>query len=655
MNKKKKVTYMKIKITDKLGAAINKGMIGLFFEDINYGLDGGLHAEMIENRSFEFVETRGYKDNFEQIFNGTYGWYAYPKSASGAKLNIQSIKPLNQINPHYLEFTASAAQMAFANKAYDGICIKKDINYQISFYARAEDYHGGVEIFIAKDDKVMVSSTVKASISSEWVKYQTNLVCAEDISYGTFVIKLNEPGTVCFDFVSMIPSDAVFGLFRKDLSELLKDMKPGFLRFPGGCVVEGNTLDNRYQWKKSVGKAEERKANWNRWAVHGNSEENHYTSEYSHYNQSLGIGYYEYFLLCEYLGAKPLPVVNVGLACQFQSTELVETNDPAFKEFVQDALDLIEFANGPVDSTWGHIRMEMGHPEPFGLDMLGIGNEQWETERVDFFKRYEIFEQAIHEKYPSMKLIGSAGPDVSSEKYSSAWDFYHTQASKNSNFVYAVDEHYYVKPEWLYSSVHFYDKYPRNIKVFAGEYAAHYDNGMNRPELNKWGAALAEAAFLTGIERNADVVVLASYAPLFARLDYAQWSPDMIWFDGEHSYGSPSYYVQKMYCTFMGKDLLQVINDEEEIPFTVSYDKEEKTIIVKLVNTLEHTVHVKLETGFLLAEKGEVYILQGREEDVNSIAAPMNVAPQMHSIDVTSTMDYEVSPKSFHVIKMAAI
>jgi alpha-L-arabinofuranosidase len=460
------------------------------------------------------------------------------------------------------------------------------------------------------------------------------------------------PGTVCFDFVSMIPSDAVLGLFRRDLAELLKDMKPGFLRFPGGCVVEGNTLENRYQWKKSIGKAEERKANWNRWAVHGNCEENNYISKYSHYNQTLGIGYYEYFLLCEYLEAKPLPVVNVGLACQFMSKELVGIDDPRFQEFIDDTLDLIEFANGPADSKWGRIRMEMGHAEPFGLDMIGIGNEQWETENVDFFKRYELFEQAVHAKYPTIKLIGSAGPNVTSKEYTNAWEFYNKHANNNSNFAYAVDEHYYVKPEWLCENVHFYDKYQRNVKVFAGEYAAHYSSGMNMPELNNWGAALAEAAFLTGLERNADVVVLASYAPLFARLGYAQWSPDMIWFDAERSYGSPSYYVQKMYSTLMGTNLLQVVNDEEEIPFTVSYSKEDNAVIVKLANIKDHNVRVKLDTEFELNGDAEAYIMQGSEFDVNSIDNPLKVSPKKHLIKVNNIMDYDVNAKSFHVIKM---
>lgn len=643
---------MQIKITDKLGAAIPKELIGLFFEDINYGLDGGLHAEMIENRSFEFVETKGDKGGFEERFDGLYGWAAYPESVSGARLHIQTDKPLNEINPHYLEFTAVDAQNAFTNKAYDGICMKQGIHYEVSFYARTEDYAGGIEVFIEKDDRVMAHALATSTVNKEWTKYTVGLASSEAISYGRFVIRLNHPGIVCFDFVSMIPSEAVLGLFRSDLVELLQELKPGFLRFPGGCIVEGYSLNNRYQWKNSVGAAKERKANSSRWALHGNNEENHYISKYSHYNQSLGIGYYEYFLLCEYLECKPIPVVNAGLACQFQSTELVEIDDPAFQEYIEDALDLLEFANGPVDSTWGRIRMQMGHPDPFALEMIGIGNEQWETERVDFFKRYERFEQAIHAKYPSVKIIGSAGPDITSEHYSKAWEFYRKQADHNPDFVYAVDEHYYVNPEWLCANVHFYDKYPRDVKVFAGEYAGHYGNGMNAPHFNSWGAALAEAAFLTGIERNAEVVVLASYAPLFARLGYAQWSPDMIWFDGERCYGSPSYYVQKMYSTLMGTNLLQVIHDEEVIPYVVSYDIEEHVIYVKLVNHQDYAVRVELEIEIPVDGNGEVYVMQGREDEVNSIQAPRTIAPRSHAIKTADSMIYEIEPNSFHVIKM---
>lgn len=643
---------MKLTITKERRAAIQKGMIGLFFEDINYGLDGGLHAEMIENRSFEFNKAWGDRGSYQEAFDGLYGWSAYPQNGSGAELEIKSDQSLNEVNPHYLSFKAVESQKALTNKAYDGISLKKGLSYHISFYAKAEDYKGSIQVRIEKNGEVKAAVDAASSVQGEWVQYKAELRADEHVSYGDFVIALSEPGTVCFDFVSMIPSDAVSGLFRRDMAELLAEMKPGFLRFPGGCIIEGYSLDNRYQWKHSVGKAEERKPNINRWALHGNHEGNDYISQYSHYNQTLGIGYYEYFLLCEYLGAKAIPVVNVGLACQYQSTELVGVDSHDFQAYLDDALDLIQFANGPVNTKWGSLRAEMGHPEPFGLDMIGIGNEQWETEHVDFYRRYELFQQAIHEQYPYMKIIGSAGPDVSSSYYSSAWSYYEKALASNPDFVYAVDEHYYVKPQWLIDNVHFYDNYSRDVKVFAGEYAAHHGNGMNSPHYNNWSAALAEAAFMTGLERNADVVVLASYAPLFARMGYAQWSPNLIWLDGERLYGTPSYYVQKLYGTLMGSDVLKVVNDEEEIPFVVSYSEEEKAIYVKLVNHLDRSVRVKLDSEFALASEGEVHVMQGGDEDVNTFEEPLRVAPQRCSITADDIADYEVGAKSFHVIKL---
>lgn len=640
---------MQIKISNKPGTAINNSMIGLFLEDINYGVDGGLYAEMIENRSFEFVEASGVKEAYETKFDGLYGWSSYPDSSDAVSLQIRSSRPLNEKNPHYLELAASEKKTAFTNKAYDGVCIKKGNSYHVSLYARAKDYKGQIRVFVEKDGKWIAESVIAEMVTDEWVNYQTDLIAKEDGVYGAFVIQLSDFGTVDFDFISMMPSDAVMGIFRRDLAELLKELKPGFLRFPGGCVVEGNTLKNRYRWKESIGKVEERKTNWNRWAVHGNEGEKR-KGIYSHYNQSLGIGYFEYFLLCEYLGAKPLPVMNAGLACQYQSREIVPVNHPDFQEYINDVLDLIEFANGPVDSYWGRQRMQMGHPEPFQLDLIGIGNEQWETDEVDYFKRYEIFEQEIHKKYPAIQLIGSAGPDVTSEKYRKAWDFYRGAGKKD--FVYAVDEHYYNRPEWFVNNIHFYDHYSREVKVFAGEYASHSGGNKKQEEYNTWGDALSEAAFLTGIERNAEVVIMASYAPLLARLEYAQWAPNLIWFDGEYSYGTPSYYVQKMFSTQMGTNLLSVIHDKEEIPDSVVYDENENAVIIKLVNVTNQLQQIRIETEFSLKEWGTVYSLQGQCKDLNTINDPDRIAVREMTIPVSECMVYEIAPQAFHVIKL---
>lgn len=599
---KEKEYDMQLMLSDRKGVDIQEGMIGLFFEDINYAADGGLYAEMIENRSFEFVDCYGTVGDYYTKHNCSYGWYPTEQYGKG-KMEYVMGSPVNRNNPHYLRFEAGLSGQGFWNKAYDGIHLTKGKKYRVSFYARMVCYKGNLCVHVEKDGKDYAKAMVECIHMPErawqkWHRYEVELKTTDTIKGGKFTISLTQPGVVEFDFISMMPEDAVAGVFRKDLFDLLKDLHPGFLRFPGGCIIEGNTLENRYRWKESVGIPEGRKSNFNRWAVHGTTVENGWHTQYSHYNQTLGIGFYEYFLLCEMIGAKPIPVLNVGVACQYQSYELVEMNDPAFAEYIQDALDLIEFANGDTNSRWGSLRASMGHPSPFGLTMIGIGNEQWQTERVNFFDRYEAFEKAIHEVYPEMKLIGSVGPDITSERYDEAWRFYKKECSQKENFCYAVDEHYYVKPEWFYEHVDFYDKYPREVKVFSGEYAAHPVSGMNMPEANTLDGALAEAAFMTGIERNADVVVLASYAPLFARIGYTQWSPDMIWFDEAQAYCTPSYYVQLLYGKNMGTitmpmDGQEKVLQEMGIYVSVSVDEKTKEVIIKAVNL--NDIEKKLE------------------------------------------------------------
>lgn len=642
-------------ISDIKGVEINEYMMGLFFEDINYGADGGLYAEMIENRNFEFLYCTGDKNDYHQSYDGSYGWSSYPKEDS-ASLCILSEEPVSKVNPHYLQVTTSGNGCGFKNKAYDGVYLEEGKEYKVSFYARAKAYTGSLKVEVTKDGTSYGSASID-SITSEWNKYEVTILSQDTVRYGDFAIVLNSPGQVEFDFISCIPSDAVLGLFREDLIQLLKDMDPGFLRFPGGCIVEGNELTNRYQWKESIGRLEDRRSNWNRWAVHGNNKENNFIGPYPHYNQTLGIGYYEYFLLSEYLGAKPIPIQNVGLACQYQSDELVTIDSKEFPSYIQDTLDLIEFANGDETSYWGKKRIEMGHKEPFYLEYIGIGNEQWETEQVDYFRRYELFEEAIHGKYPEIKLISSAGPNVQSPTYDAAWAWIREKAKDNSNFTAAIDEHYYVPPKWCYDNVNFYDNYPRDVKVFAGEYAAHLGNGMNRPELNSMEAALAEAAFMTGLERNADVVHLAAYAPLVARLGYTQWSPDLIWFDDHKAYGTPSYYVQKMYGNHMGNYTLQsqLEGEKEGIYTTVSYKEESKDIIIKVVNSKEtdHTLRLEIAKGYQLDGTGSVYELKAENlEDYNTIDLVKVATIQKDIEGIDSNYEYMLPPYSFSVIRL---
>ena len=626
---------MKLTISDKESKQISKDMYGLFFEDINYSLDGGLHAEMLENRNFEAVFAYGKKDDYATVYDGGYGWSVYKDDGAGSFLSYDSREPLNDKNPHYLVFMGRGKNPSFTNKAYDGIYLRTGESYTVSFYARTEEPLT-VSVSVCKSGKTFMSDSVAVS-GNEWKKYRMEMTAGGTVEQGSFVVSLDREAAICFDQFSMMPKDAICGVFRVDLAEKLKNLKPSFLRFPGGCIIEGNTLANRYQWKDTIAPAEERRFNWNRWAVHNCNENTGFSGPYAHYGQTYGVGFYEYFLLCEYLGAKPLPVVNVGLACQYMSTEQVALDSEEMQNYIQDALDLIEFANGSTDTEWGAKRAEMGHPVPFGLEYMGIGNEQWQTERSQFFERYAMFERSIHEKYPDMKLIGSAGPDVWSENYTKAWNWLREEHKRTDNLAYAVDEHYYVSPEWLYEHTHFYDDYDRDIKVFAGEYACHIKvrvGKMNNPTANTLGAALAEAAFLTGVERNADVVVLASYAPLLARMGYTQWSPDLIWFDGRRSYCTPSYYVQELFSKYRGSRTLQAELDcgsMEEIEaklFVSAVEDEAGKLIIKLVNGSENDYAVSLEGEWVQRIVGKpvtVLLLAGSAEDVNTITNPDTV------------------------------
>lgn len=630
---------MKLLLSNRNGVPISQDMYGLFFEDINYSLDGGLYAEMLENRNFEALFTYGKKDDYTSVYDGGYAWNVYGGNGSGSFLVYDSTESLNEMNPHYLIFTGCGRQPAFTNKAYDGIYLERGAVYRVSFYAWSESA-SIVTVSIRKNDRIYLQGTVEVD-GTNWKKYEMLLTAEETTEQADFVVTLDKEGTVAFDQFSMMPVDAICGVFRKDLVEKLVDLNPSFLRFPGGCIVEGNTLENRYKWKDTIAPIEERRFNWNRWAVHNGSENTDFTGAYAHYGQTYGVGFYEYFLLCEYLHAKALPVVSVGLACQFMSTEQVEPDSEQMQEYIQDALDLIEFANGSMDTVWGRKRAEMGHPEPFHLEYLGIGNEQWQTQHSKFFERYTMFEREIHARYPMIKLIGSAGPDVWSENYRKAWEW--IKKVEKKNFVYALDEHYYASEEWLFQNHTFYDNYDRNIKVFAGEYACHLkDKGgrMNYPAANTLGAALAEAAFMTGVERNADVVVMASYAPLFARLGYTQWSPDLIWFNGKSSYCTPSYYVQALFSKYRGSRTLCVElcseTPEEQIEIFASAVKDEEgNIIIKLVNATERDVELSLEGEYLQCEnisRGSRFIISGCKEDTNTIEEPDRISIQQEKI-----------------------
>jgi len=528
---------------DKKGVDINPRMIGLFFEDINYGADGGLYAELVSNRSFEAVDGQSSKTNPPAIPG--HSW----SSVNGAIMTFRNESPLNENNTTYLRLTAQEGA-GFKNTCYNGFPVKKGEKYDFSVYARGT-YNGSIIASIVKDGIVCGTASID-SITGEWKKYKVEIPITTDAKNAILQVTLSEAGTVDFDMVSLFPQHTYKNRengLRSDLVQKLKDLHPGFLRFPGGCIIEGYNLANRYQWKHTIGPVEERKENWNRWQVH-TSGQNRYG-----YCQTYGLGFYEYFLLCEDIGAEPVPVVNCGMACQYQSGELASMED-VYHIYIQDALDLIEFANGDVHTEWGAKRAAMGHPEPFHLKYLGIGNEQWGEE---FYKRYEAFQQVISEKYPEIRLVTSSGPSSDGTNFDNAWNWL---AGKDKSFAYVVDEHYYKAPEWFYQNVNRYDDYDRNgFKVFAGEYASHASGTPNN-----LAVALSIAAYMTGFEKNADIVEMASYAPLFKREGYVQWSPDLIGFDENGVYGTPDYYVQSMYANNLGSYTVQnnVINLNKE-------------------------------------------------------------------------------------------
>ena len=636
-------------LKNKAAHPISPDMIGLFFEDINFAADGGLYAELIENRSFEAVKSKGKDHNYILREDNLYAWSSI--DGDDTCLEISMNQPISSNNPHYLRFTSKKDGQGFKNKAYDGISLKKNLKYNISFYAREVQYpEGKILVKVTKEGKTYAETTIDFNNGKnppkdwytgiiadcdmlDWALYKGELTANDDIQGADFEIILTKKGSVEFDLISMIPEDAIAGIFRKDLFNALKDIHPGFIRFPGGCIIEGTSLMRRYQWKNTVGPLKDRKINTNLWALRGGNTLGGNEMPDCHYMQSYGLGFYEFFLLCELLSSekrvcKPLPVLNIGLACQFRTYEVVPIDSPEFNNYIQDALDLIEFANGPVDSKWGKLRAEMGHPESFKMDMIAIGNEQWESKRVDLAPRYVAFEKAIHEKYPEIKCLGTAGPWVKHELYDKAWELYREKIKTNKTFTYAVDEHYYVAPEWLYENVVFYDNYPRDVGVFAGEYAAHDKNLSNSVE-----AAMSEAAMMTGYERNGDVVKLASYAPLFNRIGHSQWTPDLIWFDADKVVLTPSYYVQKIFSDYSGNEALELDGQEKglrEKKLYISALKNGENKIVKIVNggDEEQTLVINGEDGKCLEGEVEIAKLMAKSGTAKKIVATDTIGPE---------------------------
>jgi len=626
---------------NKPTADIQPTMWGIFFEDINLAADGGIYAELVKNRSFEFSKP-------------LMGWKVQQKKAVEGAVQVVNRPEKEDTNPRYLQVTlqqATGHDLGLTNEGFRGMGIKKDITYTFSVLYRQPSATGklNIELAGAQNEVLGSASLTPALADNQWHKQSVSFKANGTDPKAKLNIWFEGDGKIDLDMLSLFPSDTWKnrpGGLRADLVQLLADLKPGFIRFPGGCIVEGFDLAQRYQWKKTVGAVEDRHLIINRW----NTEfSNRSTPDYF---QSFGLGFFEYFQLAEDIGAEPLPILNCGMACQFNSAELVPTGqiDP----YVQDALDLIEFANGSTDTKWGKLRAEMGHPAPFNLKMMGVGNENWGPQYVE---RLKIFTKAIKDKYPGFQLVNSSGTDPSGDRF----DYLNGELRKMNADL--IDEHYYRSPEWFLSNASRYDNYPRTgSKVFAGEYASHCDNSFVGAARNNWKAALSEAAFMTGLERNADVVSMASYAPLFAHLEGWQWAPDLIWYDNLHAYGTPSYYVQKLYSNNKGNKVVpitlgkDVVAGQDSIYASAVIDTKTNQLIVKIVNASGNKAvkEIQLEGASKLAKAGTLTVMQsGDMKQVNSIENPAALAPKTQPFAPKGKMiKAELAPYSFAVYRI---
>lgn len=631
-------------IVNNTGASISSAMWGVFFEDINFAADGGLYAEMVKNRSFEFPMP-------------LMGWKETNQNNQKGKILIINQSAVNASNTRFARVTvnASKGEYSLTNEGFRGMGFHKEKQYNFSVLLKAvKTGNLKIHINLLNASGKIIGSSVLSTIAGDpkvigWKKYSTSIYTTDTAQRGKLQLLIEGNGVMDMDMISLFPEDTwkkrPSGL-RNDLVQMIADLQPGFIRFPGGCIVEGRDLDNRYQWKKTVGDIENRKLIMNRWNVEFRNK------PAPDYFQSFGLGFYEYFHLAEDMGAEPLPILSCGMACQFNSAEVAAIDE--LQPYIDDALDLIEFANGNINTRWGKLRNQMGHPKPFNLKYIGVGNEQWESQYIE---RYKIFEKAILSKYPAIKIVSGSGPFAEGDLFNYAWkELKQLQPA-------LIDEHYYKPPEWFFKNANRYDNYDRKgPKIFAGEYAAHSKDTSVAEGRNNWESALAEASFMTGLERNADIVQMASYAPLLAHVDAWQWRPDLIWFDNLQTFGTANYYVQKMFSTNKGTNVIPVLKDGQAIAGKDSLyasaviDMKMNEVIIKITNVAVATIPVEFSLEGIKAINKEVIVQELYSTGLlsfNSITQQKNIYPVERTIaakDKKIAMD--IRPKSFCVIKL---
>lgn len=623
--------------------AISPDLFGIFFEDLNYAADGGLYAELIQNRSFEYNAT-------EQSAWGPLSFWTLVKSGDGTgQLGVGNVRPIHANNPHYLLLTVLTPGdgVGVANPGFDQIPLVAGQPYEASFWAY-QAYNGRkwteadqskpmpVTLRLEGQDGAVLAEARLQVTGRDWTKHQVTLTPSRADAAARFVLLAHAQGEIAVDMVSLFPRDTYKGRtngLRRDLAETIAALRPRFVRFPGGCLVHGAGVRAYYDWKDTVGPVEQRRAARNSWGYH----------------QTMGLGYFEYFQFCEDLGAQPVPVVTAGVCCQHAGHSPGRGQEGLPLEempaYIQDVLDLIEWANGPVDSKWGAVRAAAGHPAPFNLKYLGVGNEDAITPA--FKERFQMIQDAVQRQHPEIVVIGTSGPFPDGEDFDLGWAF------ARERKVAMVDEHYYRSPQWFWENLSRYDTYDREgAKVYVGEYAAHDD--QRRSTLR---SALAEAAFLTSLERNGDIVHLASYAPLLARRGHTQWTPDMIYFNGTQVFPTLNYAVQKLFGENTGTASLPVtLSHAPGLKLALSAVRDSVTgeLILKVVNGEPTAQSLALRTnGPELPGTAARILLAGPADAVNEDGAPPAVAPQTDVISLASGI-YEAPPHSLTILRLPA-
>lgn len=628
---------------DQPAKPISPDLVGIFFEDLSYAADGGLYAELVQNRSFE------YHGSEQPTWNNLTAWELVTRGAGKGSLKIDASFPLHPNNPNYAALAAEVAGggVGLANAGFDGIPVREGETYDFSAFVRQNHFgrrwadvgKSGVLPFVVrleqKDGNVLAEAKFDVT-AREWTRIESELRPNRSADDARLVVLLEAQGGVALDEVSLFPRKTFRGRkngLRADLAETIAALKPKFMRFPGGCLVHGNGLGNMYHWKDTIGPIEQRRQQKNIW----------------NYHQSMGLGYFEYFQFCEDIGAKPLPVVPAGVCCQNSGHGIGQAGLPLeqMDDYIQDVLDLIEWANGPADSPWGAKRAAAGHPEPFGLEYVGVGNEDQIT--PVFRDRFERIYRAVKAKHPEIVVIGTVGPFPDGEDFEAGWKI------ARELQLPMVDEHYYRPPQWFWDNLARYDTYDRSAaKVYVGEYAAHDER--RRSTLR---SAIAEAAYLTSLERNADVVTFASYAPLLARRGHTHWAPNLIFFDGTQVFPTLNYTVQQLFSLNSGDASVPTAVEfggaaPKKVSVSAVRDSRSGELILKVVNgeSEPQSLNLVLAGGSPVRGATRTVFAGPNADVVNEDGQSPAVQPLTETVDIAPQFNYESPAHSLTIWRM---